>query len=557
MSISVNFYQTGKRVNSTKIPAQVPGDIGISVELKDVTNLFTPTLILSADLFTDAQGHLENPMKFVYCYISDFSRYYFIRSWSWILGRWECSLEVDVLASFKSAIGETSAYVLRSASDYDGAVVDTKYVTKGGALSLIDSHNTTWETNLSSTTVSSGFFVIGIVNNDSNAIGATSYYAVNAVGLRKFMAELYASPAWMNITDASISTDLQKMMMNPIQYIVSCQWIPCALDTSGLTSLTTIPVGWWNVTVNSNDPLYQLTGSSLKLKYTMAFDIPKHPGAADAHLGWLLNAPYSQYQVQYYPYGVFSIDSAKLIGYDKLFCVNDIDLVTGIGTLTITRGIGLVDYGIVIYSTTAQIGIPISLAQMSVDMSRLNNGATWAGAAGLALANNGFLSQASDYASDYVAQASGNIKDIWNNKDYNAAQKIWETIKYPFSAQHQNLGQQYSGGRQADIGSLIGTVQTVATDIGNAVLASSGVCQTVGATGALAQYTLPQELTLFYYNIVDQSPAFYGYPLCTVKQIKTLSGFVLCATEGDLTVAANPTERQAIIAYMKAGFYYE
>ena len=557
MAISVNFYQTGKRVNSTKIPTQISGDIGVSVELKDVTNLFTPTLILSADLFTDAQGNLENPMKFVYCYISDFSRYYFIRSWSWILGRWECSLEVDVLASFKTAIGETSAYVLRSASDYDGTVVDTKYVTKGGANAIVQNGGVSWWSDLSSSSVASGFFVIGIVNNDSNAIGATAYYAVDAEGLRKFMAELYASPAWMNITDASISTDLQKMMMNPIQYIVSCQWIPCALDTTGLTSLTTVPVGWWNVTVNNNNPLYQLSGSSLKLQHTGGIDVPKHPATSDAHLAWLLNSPYSQYQLQYYPYGVFSIDSAKLIGYDYLYLTDDIDLVTGISTLTITRGVYPVDSGEIVYSVTAQLGIPISLAQMSVDMSRLNNGAAWAGAAGLALANNGFLSQASDYVSDYVAQAAGNIKDIWNNKDYNAAQKIWETIKYPFSAQHQNLGQQYSGGQQADIGSLIGTVQTVATDIGNAVLASSGVCQTVGATGALAQYTLPKVLTLFYYNIVDQSPAFYGYPLCTVKKIKTLSGFVLCATEGDLTVAANPTERQAIIAYMKAGFFYE
>ena len=69
MSVSVNFYQTPKKLNSTKIPTQIVGDFGVVVELKDVTNLYTPTLIISDDLFTDGLGHIQNPMKFVYCYI--------------------------------------------------------------------------------------------------------------------------------------------------------------------------------------------------------------------------------------------------------------------------------------------------------------------------------------------------------------------------------------------------------------------------------------------------------------------------------------------------------
>lgn len=558
MSISVNFYQTGKKVNSTAIPQQIVGDFGVSAELKNPTNLFTPTLILSADLFTDGNDNITNPMKFVYAYISDFERYYFIRSWSWVSGLWECSLEVDVLASFKTAIGNTTAYVLRSYSNCNNSVVDTKYSAKSTVKTLSSSYSSIWGTDLAANTVTGGFYVLGIVNNDSGAIGATSYYAVNGAGMRKFMSELYASPSWLNITDTSISTDLQKMLINPIQYINTCMWIPYGLPNANtLTQITTIPVGWWTVTINSNDPFYKLTGSSLKMAITpAAFDVNVHPQATnDSKLDWLKNSPYSAYQLQFYPFGVFPIDSSKLVGYNKLNCHIAIDLITGMGTLTVTRGINNVDYAAdILFSGSAQVGVPITMAQMSVDMTRLNNGTTWLASAGMALAQNGVIEGAQEYVSGYLSQATGNISSIWHDGNRSLWQKIKDTATYPFSAQHHDLGETYSGGSG---GSLLGTVQKIGADIGNAVLASSGVCTTTGSTGTLAQYTLEQILTLFYFEIVDTDPTHYGYPLCQSKKINTLSGFVLCANGGDFAGNCTETERQAVVSMMQAGFYYE
>lgn len=555
MAISADFFKFSKRVNSTKIPTYGTGTVGLTIELKDYTNLFTPTLVISRDVFHDGNNNPVNPMEWNYCYISDFARYYFIRSWSWILGRWECDLEIDVLASFKTAIGNTTAYILRSASQCDGRVIDTKYPTKDIVSTLATSYSSIWGTDLSANTVTGGFYVLGIVNNDSGAIGATSYYAVNGVGMRKFMAELYASPAWMNITDSSISTDLQKMLINPIQYINTCMWIPYGLpNASSLTQVTTIPVGWWNVTINSNDPFYKLTGSSLKMSITpTAFDVPVHPSAT-GNFSWLRNSPYSVYQLQFYPFGVFPIDSAKLAGFNKLNCRIDIDLITGMGTLTVTRGINNVDYYTdILFSTSSQVGIPISMAQMSVDLGRLSSGSNWALSAGLALTNNGIIEGAQEYGG-YVSQATENIADIWHDKNRNAWQKIKDTFTYPFSEQHQSLGVEYGG---SSGGTLLGTVQKVASDVGNAVLASSGICSTTGTNGTLAQYTLSQILTLFYYDIVDTDPTRYGYPLCQNKKISNLSGFVLCANDGDLSVSATATERQAIVVLMKEGFFYE
>ena len=130
MAISVTFYKNDKKVNSTALPQAIPGTFATTLELKDITNFFTPTLILTTSLFHDSGGNEINPLDYNYVYIYDFKRYYFVRSWTWILGRWECSCEVDVLTSFRTEIGNCSAYVLRSASQYDAMIIDTKYPTK-------------------------------------------------------------------------------------------------------------------------------------------------------------------------------------------------------------------------------------------------------------------------------------------------------------------------------------------------------------------------------------------------------------------------------------------
>lgn len=564
MAIAVTFYKNSKRVNSTKLPVSSVGTFGTTIELKGYNNLFTPSLVLSRERFKDSNNNLINPMEWNYCYIPDFKRYYYVRSWLWSLGRWECQLELDVLASFRTEIGNTTAYVLRSASQCDNRIIDTKYPTRHGAKTLTTSQSSMWKTNLSSSSVSDGFFVVGIVNNDSGAIGATSYYAVNARGMRRFMSELYASPSWMNITDASISNDLQKMLINPIQYINTCMWIPYSLlNASSLTQVTTIPVGWWNININSNDPFYKLTGSSLIMTFYTGFDILAHPQTSNTNLDWLRNSPYSTYQLQFYPFGVFPIDSSKLIGYNRVVCRVDLDLITGTGTLTVTRGINNVNYQTdILFSTSASVGIPISMSQMSVDMSRIGSTSTWALSAGLAIASD----------TSAVSEVVNNAKSVVTPQVQEDRPKLgfWDYVAPTFGftgkgttileEARNEISQSISStveNKKESISALLNSVGKVAANIGNAVLASSGTCQTTGVTGALAQYTLEQILTLFYYEIVDIDPTVYGYPLAQKKKINTLSGFVLCANEGDLTVPATATERQLIAAAMTGGFFYE
>lgn len=571
MGIIAQFYQFEKKVNSTKKPTtgMVDGDFAVGVEIKDVTNLFTPSLTLSTSLFVNGSA-IKNPMKYTYCYIPDFQRYYFIRSWSWILGRWECSLEVDVLASFKTGIGNTTAYVLRSASAYDAAVVDTKYPTKSDCKSIAAVQSSIWHTNLESGTITDGFYVLGIINNDGSALGAVSYYAVACSVLRSFMSSLYSSPSWMNITDASISNDLQKMLVNPVQYIVSCMYFPLSLSTAHAdwTTISNIPVGWWSIQLTGDGVFYKLSSNKLQHDMSLEFTIPKHPSATGAY-EWLQNSPYSSYQLEFFPYGVFAVDAAKLYGYEKLRCEIKTDLITGCSTLNLIRKKGGANYSGVLYSVSTQIGIPISLAQMSVDLSRLGNTSTWALSAGLALASDtaatsDLVNSAIDVVTPDVPADTGQALNMLALSAAGMPGRGNWTAAYTqaaadLGASSSPLAAAASAAKPSGDGvaSLLRSAAKVAANIGNAVLASSGVCQVIGSTGTIAQYYFNQVLTLFYYDIATPDPTHYGYPLMQSKKINTLSGFILCANGGDLKIAATQYERQAVLALMTGGFYYE
>lgn len=576
MGIAVNFYHNNKKINSTRLPTAQVGDFGCEVEFKDVTNLYTPSVILSVDRFKDGTK-IKNPMEFNYCYIPDFGRYYFVRSWSWILGRWECDLEIDVLATFKTQIGNTTTYVLRSASYCDPDIVDTKYPTKAEdaknpyQVKTYSDVNSPWNTNIYNAPISDGCFVISVVNNDSGAIGAVSHYALAPRVMAELMNKLYSSPNWMNITDGNISQDLQKMLINPMQYITNCMWMPCGYDTSGGVGISTIPYGWWSVTLSSG-VAYRVDVSHVKRSINLTFSTAKHP-QYDTYKHWLQLSPYTTCALYLPPFGFIPLDTSKLYGATHIDCNMEIDLITGRGVLNVsshkTEG-GTTVYGGTIYNALGQVGVPVSIAQMSVDWSRISTASTWVGAAGIALASGG-LQDAISNIGDKIAGIFGKYK----TKEYVQGAGSW--MHYSSSgALHfgthgsfagDTLTQAPAGGaihkagalvpRESVAPSLIDSIKNIASDIGSAVLAISGTCATQGSTGGFASLMEQCYIQWYFQRIADQDPEHYGYPCCKKVKINSLQGFVLCANADDFTANCTPAERQAVAAIMEAGFYYE
>ena len=573
MGISVTFYKDfQKKLNSTKVPVSSADDITLTVELKNVTNLFTPTLVICADVFTDGQGNIVNPMRYNYCYIADFERYFFVRSWSWVLGRWECALEVDVLASFKTEIGESSLYVLRAYSKFNGNIVDTKYPVEAANVATnwnVKTYGgvaTPWNTNIYNAAVTDGFYVVSIVNNDSGAIGAVSHYAFAPAVMAELMNKLYAAPTWMNIQDANISEDLQKMLFNPMQYITQVHWIPVGFNTSGATGIHTIPYGWWSLTLTGT--VYKINTTNVKKTISIDISIPNHPQVGIGYRRrYLQLSPYTTAALYFPPFGFIPLDTTKLYMCDTVHCEVVLDVLTGKGTLLVngTRTEdGVTGSAGTCYATTAQVGVPISIAQMSVDMSALGQASTWVTAAGISLAAGGLQDSLKDLKNGLVEGVrsifSGRESDLSGtlSSGLNKAKTIAAAFNQGGVAAEimagLNRGLEYAADNQP---SLLGTLKEIASDIGSAALAAAGQCQSSGSTGGFAALQERVYIQWYFQKIVNTNEQCYGYPLCQTVKINTLSGFILCQSGDGISVTCTPTERQAICGFMEAGFYYE
>lgn len=99
----VKFWKFSKRHNSTKqVTANSPWSP--QVNLKSPTSLHNPTLLMGS------QEGLEQVTSYNYCQIG--STYYFIDEWTSVHNDlWECKCSIDLLATYKSNILRTSAFV--------------------------------------------------------------------------------------------------------------------------------------------------------------------------------------------------------------------------------------------------------------------------------------------------------------------------------------------------------------------------------------------------------------------------------------------------------------
>ena len=467
--------------------------------------------------------------------------------------------------------------MLRSASSYDPDIVDTKYPVKAiGADTSYQGRTygsvyNVWNTNIYGNDVTSGFFRVSIVNNDSSAIGAVSHYAISGAVMAELMNTLYSSPSWANITDANISTDLQKMLLNPMQYITSVIWIPSGFNTAGQTPIHTIPYGWWSI--NLTGDVYRITTSTMQITVSESIPVAHHP-QYDSHKHWLQLSPYTTAALYFTPFGFIPLDTSKIYDATHIDIEVRIDIITGKGTLILsshkTVG-GTTTYGGTFYTTVAEVGVPMTIAQMAVDMSALGQASTWVGAAGIALATGGLQDSLNDLKNGLI----DGVRDIFSSTQAKNALSfagggIGAAISSGIStdlsktlAQGSSVASEIAAGLQRGMGnapqetSLLDSLKAIAGDIGSAALACAGTCSSSGSSGGFAALSEMLYIQWYFQKIVDQDPTHYGYPLCQVKQINTLSGFVLCQNGDDIVVSCTPAERQALMAFMEAGFYYE
>lgn len=348
----VALFAYSKKKNSTARPALTSGTT-FTVDLKEETAVMNPVLIF--DPASSGMPVPFDPASFNYALIVQWNRYYFINDWRWLNGRWEASLSVDVLATYKTGIGTLSEYVLRSSNTYDGAVTDTIYPVKNG----IQKNRDGFSMALSQT----GLYVVGIINNASYTTdGAVTYYIMNNTELATLKSYLMSDTFLQaNGLDqlADMSKDLVKAVFNPFQYIVSCRFIPIdyATATAQMPAVTAISVGWWSIPCTAKRMLPNFYMDITADTVTAG----THPQASRGD--YLNHAPYTERVIIHPLIGTVSLDSNKIDAGDSITIFTRVDFTTGDATIYIDDS----TKQITLYTTSIRLAIDVQLAQIAVD----------------------------------------------------------------------------------------------------------------------------------------------------------------------------------------------
>ena len=443
-----------KKPNSTSQPT---GGTTKTVRLKDGCSVINPVFLL-------------NGYDLSHNYLSWGSRYYYIDDIVILhndLAEYHCSS--DPLATFKTDIGNSSQYILRSASAFNGRIVDNYYPAKALNTHAANMITSPFDKN-------NGTFVIGMQGKGSGGNGgAVTYYAGNAAAVKALVEYMLGDPTTYDVSE--ISSQLLTCIFNPLQFIVSCMWFPFSVPTMN----GDVNCGWWIVENSSLKPI-----SSLDWGTNFTIPIPKHPKAATR--GEYLNLlPYSKYVLEAGPWGIIPLDNFNLLDSSNLECDYKVDLMTGSGRLNIKYR------GQLAYSNiqTTQVGVPIQLGQ-----NVLNQGALTGAGTG-----------------------------------------IINTIK------------------SAVTGDVSGMLFNGLGAIGNAAASSQAIPSMLGSNGTMAFFNGFGILADFL-DVADDNNTENGRPLCEVRTISTLSGYMICEN-ADLNTAASPAEKSTILSALNGGFYYE
>ena len=361
--IECELWSFDKKKNSTKTPP-VSG-YKQAGELKQ--NFTITSLEITFNL-----GNTTYPPTFNYCKIKELRRYYFITNWYYNAGLWVAVCAVDVLATYKTEIGNSRQYVTRAYSNYDPNIIDTAYLTKADNLIRmydVVTPSTFWG---ASAWGNNGMVVCGIVGANASSLGAVTYYAMAMSTFGSFMNSMLSGISWAGISATEISEELQKALINPTQYIVSCRWFPILYSGfTGGVATTSIKLGWWSFSVSGARILS--TVSSAWISKDSELTIPHNPQAVgNPRLAYLDLAPYSTYMLKFLPFGIFEIDSTELYDKTHLGIHVETNLMTGDAILKLcAKGpVGSYVWDNAFLVTEGQIGVTIPVGQISADIGK-------------------------------------------------------------------------------------------------------------------------------------------------------------------------------------------
>lgn len=479
--IMIQFFSDfGKKDNSTKRPE---GTVSLSLSgiLKEPCSIMTPVIRIER-LEQDA-----NPCIYTYAIIPNFRRFYFVQDWIWVDGLWEVHMKEDVLASYRTTIGEQTEYVLRTDSTvfFDGTISDTAYPATTDIITHV--YNLP---NIFSSDIEVGCYIVGIISGgDTHAVGAVSYYAMSSDEFKVLKKKLFSDDNLeiMGIIDSGgqqlvtdLSQEVLKTLYNPYQYIASCMWFPFGKTAiTSRTPQTAINIGWWEYPI-TGDLVYAQTVELGNESYL----ITAHPQASRG--SYLNYAPYTR-RTLIGRFGTVPIDTTCFEVGEYINVSYMIDLITGqcYARIAVRNESDVLPAEKLIAERNFLLGVPIQIAQVGTD---------------------------------YLGTA------------VNAIDTVSSAINLDFKG--------------------------AAHGIYNTLASAMPQLETGGQNGSFLAPGNRTRIVEQFYQITNEDIHHRGRPLCTLKRLDTLSGFILCA-DGEIDINCLDAERTEILRYLTTGFFWE
>ena len=445
------------------------------------------------------------------------TRYYFIFNPTYLnndLVQIDCV--EDCLATHKSAISNTTQYVLRAAGSYDGTIPDTMAITT----SQPEVKKAFTSSPLFST--SPNYYVVGLVNTLTSATrrkGTVSYIAFTGGQLSRLI----------NAMNGFVAT-AETAGMTPFDYIASVTAIYADIS-SALTSVT------GNIAFNQywyiQDIPYYTISKDLVITSTGTLSIPHHPQLNSTTKQYLDYAPYSNYQLLAGPFGSINIDRRIFntwINYGVI-----VDVTTG---------------DAILYLRDSVMNTPSTVHDAITNSAHIAHASC---GVNVQISAQGFNPQGGEIASFAKTQANWNLASSFaSNLAGAGALGMFaddKTSALPYTSAAMNIG--------ASLLSTFADYQRIDFNAAAAPLMTLGV--NGSASAIMSSYLV---LIAHFVREVSDANRKFGYPLHKYIALNKLSagttgtsGYIKCGSNDIYIQGALLPEQQVIRTHMLEGFY--
>ena len=365
MAYTIKLGAFAKLENSTAQPV-LTAWAEYSVNFKEGADFTNPILSIAQDF----------SVLYTYNYAYMLGRYYWVTEIKAVRsGYCTIRMKCDVLATYKTAIGNTSLYVLRSSTASDGSIRDNFYPIKATSTR----YHQTQSTGVPGS-YSSGVIVLSVSGIDT--IAGTTLLEFTPSEFKRLISALYTDINGFQLSDV-ISQVVQYFGGNPQALINSAMWFPFPFVSP--TNEDDVYIGSWDSGVSGN-----VLVNPMKFFSRISWPIIKHPSAATR--GAYLNLqPYINYTLFLPGAGAVNLDTTKMLEATHIFVSRLVDGFTGQIKYMITCGSssGPTTQDPILANITGQYGVPIRVQGSDNTGSVIAGALSTAGSVAAAIATGG------------------------------------------------------------------------------------------------------------------------------------------------------------------------